>query len=141
MRLCIMRSPKSPLRSRTTSEQDSQSRHRARLSMTERAQTEDDALMRAAALVTILLVGAATTVAGGAAAPAAAASAPADAHVIFGRMTEAQRIGQLFMVGAAATGVSDATRAAITTYHVGNVILPGRSSLGVSATRSITDGL
>jgi beta-glucosidase-like glycosyl hydrolase len=109
--------------------------------MTERAQTEDDALMRAAALVTILLVGAATTVAGGAAAPAAAASTPADARVIFGRMTEAQRIGQLFMVGAAATGVSDATRAAITTYHVGNVILTGRSSLGVTATRSITDGL
>ena len=56
-------------------------------------------------------------------------------------MTEAQRIGQLFMVGGAATGVSPATLSAISSYHVGNVILTGRSSAGVSATRSITNGL
>ena len=34
-----------------------------------------------------------------------------------------------------------ATRSAISDYHVGNVILTGRSSLGVSATRSVTNGL
>jgi beta-glucosidase-like glycosyl hydrolase len=63
------------------------------------------------------------------------------AQAIFNRMTQAQRIGQLFMVGGAATGVSSATLSAISSYHVGNVILTGRSALGVSATRTITDGL
>ena len=63
------------------------------------------------------------------------------AEVVFNRMTEAQRIGQLFMVGGAASGVSAATLSAISTYHVGNIILTGRSSAGVTATRSITTGL
>jgi len=60
---------------------------------------------------------------------------------VFNRMTEAQRIGQLFMVGGPATGVGSATLSAISSYHVGNVILTGRSSAGVSATRAITNGL
>ncbi|MGI8761380.1 MAG: glycoside hydrolase family 3 N-terminal domain-containing protein [Jatrophihabitantaceae bacterium] len=63
------------------------------------------------------------------------------AQVVFNRMTEAQRIGQLFMVGGAATGVSSATLSAISSYHVGNVILTGRSAAGVSATRSITNAV
>ncbi|HEV2886301.1 MAG TPA: glycoside hydrolase family 3 N-terminal domain-containing protein [Jatrophihabitans sp.] len=63
------------------------------------------------------------------------------AQAVFNRMTQAQRIGQLFMVGGAATGVGSATLSAISTYHVGNVILTGRSGLGVSATRSVTNGL
>ncbi len=76
------------------------------------------------------------------ASPLAAASVPAGgAQAVFNRMSEAQRIGQLFMVGGAATGVSSATLTAISSYHVGNVILTGRSARGVSATRAITDGL
>ncbi|MBV9822067.1 MAG: glycoside hydrolase family 3 protein, partial [Actinobacteria bacterium] len=63
------------------------------------------------------------------------------AQAVFNRMTEAQRIGQLFMVGAAATGAGQSTLTAIGVYHVGNVILTGRSSLGVTATRSVVDGL
>ncbi len=63
------------------------------------------------------------------------------AEVIFNRMSEPQRIGQLFMVGGAATGVSSATLSTISTYHVGNVILTGRSSAGVSATHAVTNGL
>jgi len=75
-------------------------------------------------------------------APAASAGAPAGgAQAVFNRMTQAQRIGQLFMVGGAATGVGPATLSAISTYHVGNVILTGRSSRGVSATRAVTTGL
>ncbi len=66
---------------------------------------------------------------------------PGGAQVVFARMSEAQRIGQLFMVGGAASGVTAATLSAISSYHVGNVILTGRSAAGVSATRSITDGL
>jgi len=63
------------------------------------------------------------------------------AQALFDRMTEAQRIGQLFMVGAAATGPGSAALSAITDYHVGNVILTGRSSLGVAATRTIANRL
>jgi beta-N-acetylhexosaminidase len=74
--------------------------------------------------------------------PPAVATVPAGgAQAVFNRMTQAQRIGQLFMVGGAATGVSSATLSAISSYHVGNVILTGRSARGVSATRAITDGL
>ena len=63
------------------------------------------------------------------------------ARLAYDRMTPAQRIGQLFMVGGPATGVGSATETAISQYHVGNVILTGRSSSGVAATRSITSGL
>jgi beta-glucosidase-like glycosyl hydrolase len=65
----------------------------------------------------------------------------AGAQAVFNTMTEAQRIGQLFMVGGAATGPGTATFAAISNYHVGNVILTGRSARGVTATRSVTNGL
>ncbi len=63
------------------------------------------------------------------------------ARIVFNRMSEAQRIGQLFMVGGAASGVSAATLTAISSYHVGNVILTGRSAAGVSATESVTETL
>ncbi len=76
------------------------------------------------------------------AASASPAVVPAGgAQVVFASMSPAQRIGQLFMVGGAATGVGSATLAAITDYHVGNVILTGRSSAGVTATRSISDAV
>jgi beta-N-acetylhexosaminidase len=63
------------------------------------------------------------------------------ASALLSRMTLQQRVGQLFMVGGAPTGVSSATRSALTTYHVGNVILTGRSTAGVTATRKVSDGL
>jgi beta-glucosidase-like glycosyl hydrolase len=88
-----------------------------------------------ATLVDAPMVVAQSAVASAAIVPAAGAQA------VFSRMTEAQRIGQLFMVGGAATGPGSATLSAISTYHVGNVILTGRSSLGVPATRSITNRL
>jgi len=69
------------------------------------------------------------------------AASTGGARAVFARMSEAQRIGQLFMVGGAATGVGAATLSAISSYHVGNVILTGRSRLGVGATASITKGL
>ena len=78
------------------------------------------------------------------AAPAVAAPtivAAAGARAVFDRMTEAQRIGQLFMVGTPATGASSAALSAIGDYHVGNVILTGRSWLGVTATRSVANRL
>ena len=42
------------------------------------------------------------------------------------------------MVGAKATGPSSSTLSAISDYHVGNVILSGRSSLGIAPTASLT---
>ena len=66
-------------------------------------------------------------------------STPA-ADVLAG-MSLGQKVGQLFMVGAAATGPVEATDTAISRYHVGNVILVGRSQLGVARTRAIADAL
>ena len=56
-------------------------------------------------------------------------------------LTLEQRVGQLFMVGGSATGVGRATRTAITTHHVGNVMLTGRSSRGVRATARVSAGV
>jgi beta-N-acetylhexosaminidase len=68
------------------------------------------------------------------------ASSAGPAAVLAG-MSEAQRVGQLFMVGGAATGVSSATLSAISSYHVGSIILTGRSSAGVTATARVTAAL
>lgn len=56
-------------------------------------------------------------------------------------MTQAQRVGQLFMVGTPATGAGSAILASISDDHVGNVILTGRSSRGVSATAAVVSAL
>jgi beta-N-acetylhexosaminidase len=71
-------------------------------------------------------------------ADSSAAATPSDtATTVYDRMTQAQRIGQLFMVGGAVTGPSSATTAAISTYHVGNLILTGRTTTGAAPVRAI----
>lgn len=75
--------------------------------------------------------------------PAAAAmsSAPtpaAMAQAVFNRMSEDQRIGQLFMVGTPAWGLGSATVADISGWHVGNVILTGRATTGAGPVRAVT---
>src|SRR6185436_20423735 len=67
-------------------------------------------------------------------APTSPAGAPDTAVRILAGMSLPQRVGQLIMVGANATGASSSTLSAITNYHVGNVILTGRSTLGTAAT-------
>ncbi|WP_460932605.1 glycoside hydrolase family 3 N-terminal domain-containing protein [Phycicoccus ginsengisoli] len=86
------------------------------------------------------VVAAAAVVAVGApAVPRAEAATAADlAHAAYNRMSNAQRIGQLFMVGTPATGLSSAAASAIGTYHVGNVILTGRSTAGAAPVRALT---
>jgi beta-N-acetylhexosaminidase len=70
------------------------------------------------------------------AAVAAAATTPTSlARAAFTRMTEPQRIGQLFMVGTPATGLSAAAASAITVHHVGNLILTGRTYAGAAPVR------
>ncbi len=57
-------------------------------------------------------------------------------------MSEPQRVGQLFMAGVPAIGpVSTAISTDISTDHAGSVILTGRSSAGVTATRQLTNQL
>lgn len=72
----------------------------------------------------------------------AAATVPGGgAAAVLAHMTLEQRVGQLFMVGTPATYASASTRRAITTYHVGNVILTGRSHSGTQATAKVTAAL
>jgi beta-N-acetylhexosaminidase len=52
-----------------------------------------------------------------------------------------QRVGQLFMVAAKATGAEPATMAALNKYHVGNVYLSGRSKAGTATTASVVSAL
>jgi beta-N-acetylhexosaminidase len=53
-------------------------------------------------------------------------------------MTEAQRIGQLFMVGLAKDQLDAATRAAIAAEHFGSVTFTTQTSVGATAIRSLT---
>ncbi|WP_269938381.1 glycoside hydrolase family 3 N-terminal domain-containing protein [Arthrobacter sp. HY1533] len=57
------------------------------------------------------------------------------------RMGMAQRVGQLFMVAANATGASAATMNTLANYHVGNVYLSGRSAGGTAATANVVRGM
>ncbi|MCU1675700.1 MAG: glycoside hydrolase, family 3 domain protein [Frankiales bacterium] len=69
---------------------------------------------------------------------------PTDAEkaaAVLATMTRSQRIGQLFMVGNDANAVSSSTLTAVTKYHVGNVMLRGRSSAGVAATAKVSAGI
>ncbi len=63
------------------------------------------------------------------------------AQRVLDRMTLAQQVGQLIMVGGQASGVSDATLEAISRYHVGNAMLTGRSDAGVTATARVSASL
>ena len=54
------------------------------------------------------------------------------------KMTPVQRIGQLFMVGGPVTGLTSATTLAISRYHVGNLILTGRTTAGAPPVRAVT---
>jgi len=57
-------------------------------------------------------------------------------------LTEAQRVGQLFMVGInSASGPSSSDLAILRSDAIGNVMLTGRSAGGTAAKRSLTDQL
>src|SRR4051794_17715180 len=93
---------------------------------------------RAAASSLSLLVVATLTVSG----PVASAAPPAGgASAVLSRMSLAQRVGQLFMVASAAGTPTPATLDTIRTYHVGNVMLSGRSSAGTARTKTVSDAL
>ncbi|XAZ30435.1 glycoside hydrolase family 3 N-terminal domain-containing protein [Paenarthrobacter ureafaciens] len=69
-------------------------------------------------------------------------AAPADtASQQLSRLSLDQRVGQLFMVAAKATGADPGTMTALTTYHTGNVYLSGRSKAGSEATAKVVASL
>jgi beta-N-acetylhexosaminidase len=70
--------------------------------------------------------------------PTVNAVATTPAQNVFSRMTPAQRVGQLFMVGGPVTGLTSATKSTISRSHVGNLILTGRTTAGASAVRAVT---
>jgi beta-N-acetylhexosaminidase len=55
------------------------------------------------------------------------------AERVLADMTLAQRVGQLFMVGTPADEVDRATKAQIGRFHIGNVMLTGRSHGGIKS--------
>ena len=67
--------------------------------------------------------------------PATRVSAPA---TVLAGMSLPQRVGQLFMVGTPAARVDRRTRSQIGRYHVGNVMLTGRSFDGVGPPRRVS---
>jgi beta-N-acetylhexosaminidase len=56
-------------------------------------------------------------------------------------LTEAQRIGQLFMIGLAKDKLGTAERAAIATYHFGSVSFTTKTAIGVKGVRAIADAV
>jgi len=63
------------------------------------------------------------------------------AQSVLSSMTLGQRVGQLFMVGSPATSASPATLSQISRYHVGNVMLTGRSYGGTRTPAAVAAAL
>jgi beta-glucosidase-like glycosyl hydrolase len=80
----------------------------------------------------------ATAMTPGAQPSTSAVTTASTANSVLASMSTAQRVGQLFMVGTPASGLSSQTVTDIQTYHVGNVILTSRSSAGVAATAAVS---
>ncbi|MGV9610435.1 glycoside hydrolase family 3 N-terminal domain-containing protein [Streptomyces sp. NPDC003631] len=73
------------------------------------------------------------------AAPAATTTTCTDRY--FNGMTTAQRVGQLFMGGVSAARPDQAQLRTLRAYHVGSIMLTGRSTAGVAATRKVVDAI
>jgi len=56
-------------------------------------------------------------------------------------MTEAQRIGQLFMIGLAADQLDATERQAIAAFHFGSVLFTQRTAVGVAAVRAVSNAV
>ncbi|MGA8791117.1 MAG: glycoside hydrolase family 3 N-terminal domain-containing protein [Paenarthrobacter sp.] len=72
---------------------------------------------------------------------APATSAPTAAEQQLAALSLEQRVGQLFMVAAKATGAEPGTMQALREYHTGNVYLSGRSKAGSAATAGVVSSL
>ncbi len=63
------------------------------------------------------------------------------AAAVLSRMSLEQRVGQLFMVGTPATSADPTVASEISNYHIGNIVLTGRSYQGIQATANVTNAL
>jgi beta-N-acetylhexosaminidase len=88
----------------------------------------------AALAVSTLLIGLSTD-------STAGARAGRDPDAVPDQMSLPQRVGQLFMVGTPATRATASTLRAITRYHVGNVMLTGRSYDGTGTPARVAAAL
>ena len=69
--------------------------------------------------------------------PAAASSAASCVTHVLSRMSEAQRVGQLFLVGIAGAPAGEVAQA-VGTYHFGSLLFEGTSTAGLTADRRVT---
>jgi beta-N-acetylhexosaminidase len=74
------------------------------------------------------------------------AVAPAPAKMacpgsVLARMTEAQRVGQLFLVGLPGNDVAGSVASTITSHHYGSAIFGANSSGGVAGARQVSDAV
>ncbi|MEV7976969.1 glycoside hydrolase family 3 N-terminal domain-containing protein [Streptomyces sp. NPDC086519] len=93
-------------------------------------------------LTAVLAAGVCTVPAAGATAQrVSTATAAGCADTVYAGMTQAQRVGQLFMGGVSASQPSTTDLRTLRTYHVGSVMLTGRSSAGTTATRKVVDAI
>ena len=67
--------------------------------------------------------------------------APTCALKTLASMTEAQRIGQLFMVGLTDDRLTATESDAITAFHFGSVLFTRRTPVGVAAIRAVSDAV
>lgn len=72
--------------------------------------------------------------------PATSAGAATSANTVFDRMTDPQRVGQLFMAALPSTASIGSLDGLINTHHVGNVILQGHWN-GASSVQRATNHL
>jgi beta-N-acetylhexosaminidase len=98
-----------------------------------------------AAIALCLTGGMAAGVVPASASPLAATAGPASprtqAAAAYARLTEWQRVGQLFMIGVASTGPTTAELRDVQRSDAGNVFLRGDSTQGHKAVRRIVAGL
>lgn len=66
---------------------------------------------------------------------------PGCARRVLSNMTLAKRVGQLFVAGVSSTSPTPSQLRVIRQRHLGGVILMGHSSIGVTATRTVTHRL
>jgi beta-N-acetylhexosaminidase len=68
--------------------------------------------------------------------PATASAAASCVTHVLSRMSEAQRVGQLFLVGIAGAPAGEVAQA-VGTYHFGSLLFEGTSTAGVTADRQV----
>ncbi len=78
--------------------------------------------------------------------PGARAAAPVPATAscpaaVLAKMTEAQRVGQLFLVGLPGNDVAGSVASTITSHHYGSAIFGANSSGGVAGARRVSDAV